>query len=49
MDFLKWFTQPEQNVRFAMASGYLPVTYEGNDTERIALTVKENGSHVQRS
>ena len=28
--FLKWFTAPEQNVRFAMSSGYLPVTYEGN-------------------
>ena len=23
--FLKWFTQPEQNIRFAVATGYLPV------------------------
>ena len=23
--FLKWFTEPEQNIRFAMATGYLPV------------------------
>lgn len=48
VDFLKWFTQPEQNVRFAMASGYLPVTYEGNDTERIALTAEENGQAMSK-
>jgi multiple sugar transport system substrate-binding protein len=23
--FLKWFTSPEQNVKFAMTTGYLPV------------------------
>ncbi|RJW37190.1 extracellular solute-binding protein [Clostridiales bacterium TF09-2AC] len=23
--FLKWFTQPEQNIRFAVSTGYLPV------------------------
>ena len=23
--FLKWFTEPEQNIRFAVATGYLPV------------------------
>lgn len=26
--FLKWLTQPEQNMRFAAATGYLPVTTE---------------------
>lgn len=30
-EFLKWFTQPEQNTRFAMGSGYLPVTYAANE------------------
>lgn len=24
-EFLKWFTQPEQNARFAVSTGYLPV------------------------
>lgn len=24
-EFLKWFTQPEQNIRFAVSTGYLPV------------------------
>lgn len=31
VEFLKWFTQPEQNARFAMSSGYLPVTYAANE------------------
>lgn len=26
--FLKWFTQPEQNMRFVFSTGYLPVTKE---------------------
>ncbi|NLC53727.1 MAG: extracellular solute-binding protein [Firmicutes bacterium] len=26
--FLKWFTQPEQNMRFVSTTGYLPVTKE---------------------
>lgn len=29
--FLKWFTQPEQNLRFVYATGYLPVTKEAFD------------------
>ena len=34
VEFLKWFTQPEQNVRFSVQSGYLPVmkaAYEGEE------------------
>lgn len=31
VEFLKWFTQPEQNTRFATASGYLPVTRAANE------------------
>ena len=27
-EFLKWFTQPEQNIRFAVSTGYLPVEQE---------------------
>lgn len=29
--FLKWFTQPENNVQFAVGSGYLPVTHAADD------------------
>lgn len=38
--FLKWFTQPERNIRFSTASGgYLPVTIEALDMERIDQTL----------
>lgn len=33
--FLKWFTQPENNIAFAVGSGYLPVTYTANDMDAI--------------
>lgn len=33
--FLKWFTQPEQNISFSVLSGYLPVTYAANDQQAI--------------
>ena len=33
--FLKWMTQPEQNIRFAVGSGYLPVTHAANNMEAI--------------
>ena len=33
--FLKWFTQPENNIQFAVGSGYLPVTHEADDMTAI--------------
>lgn len=35
MVFLKWFTQPENNIAFAVGSGYLPVTHAANDMDAI--------------
>lgn len=35
VQFLKWFTEANQNIRFALSSGYLPVTKEANDLEVI--------------
>lgn len=29
--FLKWFTKPEQNLKFVLSTGYLPVTLEAFD------------------
>ncbi len=46
VEFLKWFTQPEQNMRFATASGYMPVTYAAN--ERKALIGASGMSAVLR-
>lgn len=33
--FLKWFTRPENNIAFAVGSGYLPVTHAANDMDAI--------------
>ncbi|MEG0752472.1 MAG: extracellular solute-binding protein [Angelakisella sp.] len=33
--FLKWFTEKEQNVKFSLLSGYLPVTVAGATTESL--------------
>ena len=33
--FLKWLTQPENNIAFAVGSGYLPVTRAANDMDAI--------------
>ena len=39
--FLKWFTEPEQNIRFAVATGYLPVQ------EKALESVSDLVSHVE--
>ena len=35
VEFLKWFTQPERNLAFALMSGYSPVTLEANNEAAI--------------
>ncbi len=35
VEFLKWFTLPENNIEFAVGSGYLPVTHAANDMDAI--------------
>lgn len=40
--FLKWMTAPEQNTRFAVSSGYLPVTYAANDHQAVAEAMARN-------
>lgn len=35
VEFLKWFTQDQQNIQFSLASGYLPVTKSANDMDVI--------------
>lgn len=42
--FLKWFTQPENNLQFSVQSGYMPVTYAANSIsalENSGLTVSD--------
>lgn len=35
IEFLKWFTEASHNISFSVTSGYLPVTKEANDMEKI--------------
>ena len=47
--FLKWFTQPENNIAFAVGSGYLPVTHAANDMDAIhssGLALTDNMKNV---
>lgn len=47
--FLKWLTQPENNIAFAVGSGYLPVTRAANDMDAIrgsGLTLTENMENI---
>jgi multiple sugar transport system substrate-binding protein len=41
VEFLKWFTDTEQNIRFSIASGYLPVKKEANNVETIQKYMEE--------
>ncbi|MCI7768185.1 MAG: extracellular solute-binding protein [Oscillospiraceae bacterium] len=41
--FLKWFTEEERNIRYAVNSGYLPVKKAANDFDRITAAA-EDGS-----
>lgn len=35
VEFLKWFTQPENNIAFSVSSGYLPVTHAAASLDAI--------------
>lgn len=35
VEFLKWFTEDERNIRFSLDSGYMPVTKTANNLEMI--------------
>lgn len=35
VEFLKWLTQPENNIAFSVGSGYLPVTTAANNMDAI--------------
>lgn len=38
VEFLKWFTQNKENIKFSIDSGYLPVTKEANQVKTIHQT-----------
>lgn len=41
--FLKWFTSPEQNMRFVASTGYLPVTKQAF-TDHMELEISQNNN-----
>lgn len=49
--FLKWFTAAEQNIDFAMNSGYLPVQNDAYTSQEFADTIEtlKNGSEAQKN
>ncbi|MCI8996069.1 MAG: extracellular solute-binding protein [Lachnospiraceae bacterium] len=42
VEFLKWFTQEENNLRFGCVSGYLPVLKEANSTQELDQVIAEH-------
>lgn len=46
VEFLKWFTKTENNLRFSCSAGYLPVLKDANNTETFDRIMKENDLKV---
>lgn len=46
VEFLKWFTDTERNIQFAVSSGYLPVKKEANTQEMINKNIDQTDSSV---
>lgn len=49
IEFLKWFTDAERNVRFAAESGYLPVKKEANEKEAIVNSGFEMSKDIENT
>ncbi len=46
VEFLKWFTQAENNLEFGCVSGYLPVRKEANSVEKLDQVIEAQGLTV---
>jgi multiple sugar transport system substrate-binding protein len=46
--FLKWFTAPEQNMRFVAETGYLPVTNEAFETQMPQRISTVENPHIRQ-
>lgn len=46
VEFLKWFTQAENNLQFGSVSGYLPVRKEAGSVEQLDKVIAEKGLSV---
>lgn len=48
VQFLKWFTQEEQNIKFSVGSGYMPVTKQACDLDTILAYQPNMSDTVKR-
>ena len=48
VEFLKWLTQPENNIAFAVGSGYLPVTKAANSMSAIKSSGLDLSSNMEQ-
>lgn len=48
VEFLKWFTQDEQDISFSIDSGYLPVTKEANQKEKIEKSLSNKSEVIKK-
>ena len=46
--FLKWFTEPQNNIEFSVESGYLPVTTAANDMDAIRASGLELTDNMEQ-
>lgn len=46
VEFLKWFTQAENNLQFGCVSGYLPVQKEASSMEKLDQVIEAQGLSV---
>lgn len=46
VEFLKWFTEAENNLRFGSVSGYLPVRKDAGSAEKLDQVIAEEGLEV---
>lgn len=47
VEFLKWFTEAENNIEFSVGSGYLPVTNEANNIDKIKSVDSDISSSME--
>lgn len=47
--FLKWFTEPQNNIEFSVESGYLPVTTAANDMDVIRASGLELTDNMEQT
>jgi len=46
VEFLKWFTEPSQNIEFAASTGYLPVRLEALDYDLLRAHLDDRGIEI---